>query len=198
MALTLTSIGGVGTVTGSKHLLSRAGKHILVDCGLFQGLKRLRELNRSRLPVAPKDLDTVVLTHAHLDHSDYLTNLVPNGFRGRIYATSATGAPGHENTILFSGFQAAGPRGQAMLPGANVKIHGPWVPVGARVASLATLSGHAASNELMRWLTELRHAPSHVFVEHGEPLAAEALRVRFDSEIRWSAVVPRLEQVFDL
>ena len=86
----LTSFGGAGTVTGSKHLLSHNGKHILVDCGLFQGLKNLRELNWEPLPVAPKALDAVVLTHAHLDHSGYLPKLVRDGFRGRIYATAAT------------------------------------------------------------------------------------------------------------
>jgi glyoxylase-like metal-dependent hydrolase (beta-lactamase superfamily II) len=88
--LKLTSFGGAGTVTGSKHLLSHNGKHILVDCGLFQGLKNLRELNWEPLPIAPKELDAVVLTHAHLDHSGYLPRLVRDGFRGRIYATAAT------------------------------------------------------------------------------------------------------------
>jgi len=84
------SLGGAGTVTGSKHLLSNAGKRILIDCGLFQGLKNLRELNWSRLPIAPESLDAVVLTHAHLDHSGYLPKLVRDGFRGRIYATAPT------------------------------------------------------------------------------------------------------------
>ncbi|HEP9100214.1 TPA: MBL fold metallo-hydrolase [Pseudomonas aeruginosa] len=88
--LKLTSLGGAGTVTGSKHLLSHDGRHILIDCGLFQGLKNLRELNWEPLAIAPKDLDAVVLTHAHLDHSGYLPKLVRDGFRGRIYATSAT------------------------------------------------------------------------------------------------------------
>ncbi|MBN4678710.1 MBL fold metallo-hydrolase, partial [Pandoraea nosoerga] len=88
--LTLTSLGGAGTVTGSKHLLSHGGKHILIDCGLFQGLKNLRELNWAPLPVEPSSIDTVVLTHAHLDHSGYLPKLVRDGFRGRIFATAAT------------------------------------------------------------------------------------------------------------
>ena len=88
--LTLTSLGGAGTVTGSKHLLSHGGKHILIDCGLFQGLKNLRELNWAPLPVEPSSIDTVVLTHAHLDHSGYLPKLLHDGFRGRIFATPAT------------------------------------------------------------------------------------------------------------
>ena len=71
----LTSFGGAGTVTGSKHLLSHNGKHILVDCGLFQGLKNLRELNWEPLPIAPKELDAVVLTHAHADHAHGLAGI---------------------------------------------------------------------------------------------------------------------------
>ena len=426
----LTSFGGAGTVTGSKHLLSHNGKHILVDCGLFQGLKNLRELNWEPLPVAPKALDAVVLTHAHLDHSGYLPKLVRDGFRGRIYATAATRdvaelilkdsghlqekdaeralkqfsnvpfgkpvsladgatltfryaghilgaataeidwggkrivfsgdlgryddpmlfdpqpvaeadyvviestygnrthapsdaaealgaviektvgrggtvvipafavgraqlllyylwklrqagrlgsvpiyldspmainasellcdhladhrlpaeichaacgiatytreveeskritasqfpkvvisasgmatggrvlhhlaafAPKRENTILFAGYQAAGTRGQAMLQGAReVRIHGQWVPVNAQVVNLPELSAHADANELMRWLSGFRHAPSRVFVVHGEPDASEALRVRIDKETGWPVSVPRLGQVFEL
>ncbi len=88
--LTLTSLGGAGTVTGSKHLLASGDKRILIDCGLFQGLKNLRELNWEPLPIAPSDIDAVILTHAHLDHSGYLPKLVRDGFRGKIYATEAT------------------------------------------------------------------------------------------------------------
>lgn len=88
--LTLTSLGGAGTVTGSKHLLTNGDKRILIDCGLFQGLKNLRELNWEPLPITPSDIDAVILTHAHLDHSGYLPKLVRDGFRGKIYATEAT------------------------------------------------------------------------------------------------------------
>lgn len=79
--LTLTCLGGAGTVTGSKHLLRHGDTRLLVDCGLFQGLKNLRELNWQPLPVAPADIDAVVLTHAHLDHCGYLPRLVAEGFR---------------------------------------------------------------------------------------------------------------------
>lgn len=88
--LTFTSLGGAGTVTGSKHLLEHDGRRILVDCGLFQGLKNLRELNWARFPVDPASIDAVVLTHAHLDHSGYLPKLVRDGFRGPILSTHAT------------------------------------------------------------------------------------------------------------
>ncbi|GAB3428163.1 MBL fold metallo-hydrolase [Massilia solisilvae] len=88
--LSLTSLGGAGTVTGSKHLLTYGDSKILVDCGLFQGLKNLRTLNWQDLAVAPRDVDAVVLTHAHLDHSGYLPRLIRNGFHGKIFSTAAT------------------------------------------------------------------------------------------------------------
>jgi metallo-beta-lactamase family protein len=83
-------LGATGTVTGSKYLLTTASAAIFVDCGLFQGYKQLRLRNWAALPVRPADIDAVVLTHAHLDHSGYLPLLVKNGFRGRIYCSEAT------------------------------------------------------------------------------------------------------------
>lgn len=88
--LSLTSLGGAGTVTGSKHLLTCGDTRLLIDCGLFQGLKNLRELNWQRLPINPGYIDAVVLTHAHLDHCGYLPRLVLDGFSGRIHCSSAT------------------------------------------------------------------------------------------------------------
>jgi metallo-beta-lactamase family protein len=86
-----------------------------------------------------------------------------------------------------------------MLQGAReVKIHGEWTPVRAEVTDLSMLSAHADSDELMRWLSGFRHEPSRVFIVHGEPDASEALRVRIDRDLGWSATVPRPEQVFDL
>ena len=86
----LTFLGAAGTVTGSKHLLEADGRRILVDCGLFQGLKELRLRNWEPLPIDPATIDAVVLTHAHLDHCGYLPKLVANGFRGRVFCTPAT------------------------------------------------------------------------------------------------------------
>lgn len=86
----LTFLGAVGTVTGSKYLVSAGGKRILVDCGLFQGLKALRLRNWARFPADPAGIDAVVLTHAHLDHTGYLPLLVRNGFSGPVFCTEAT------------------------------------------------------------------------------------------------------------
>src|SRR5262245_61191839 len=87
---TLTFLGAAGTVTGSRHLLDVDGRRVLVDCGLFQGLKELRQRNWAALPVDPRKIDAVVLTHAHLDHCGYLPRLVAGGFRGRIFCTPGT------------------------------------------------------------------------------------------------------------
>jgi metallo-beta-lactamase family protein len=86
----LTFFGATGTVTGSKYLLEHGGRRLLVDCGLFQGLKQLRLRNWDAFAVPPADIDAVVLSHAHLDHSGYLPRLVRLGFKGAVYATSGT------------------------------------------------------------------------------------------------------------
>lgn len=83
-------LGGAGTVTGSKYLIDHDGTRVLVDCGLFQGLKKLRVLNWDQLPVNAADIDAVLLTHGHLDHVGFLPRLVDMGFRGRIYGTVPT------------------------------------------------------------------------------------------------------------
>lgn len=451
--LTLRSLGGAGTVTGSKHLLSSGDHRLLVDCGLFQGLKNLREQNWAPLPIQAGNIDAVVLTHAHLDHSGYLPRLVRDGFRGPIISTEATrdvaelilkdsghlqekdaeyanrkgfsrhspalplygvhdaehamsffrtaplhqnvSLPGgatlqlrrtghilgaasaeirwagrtivfsgdlgrygdpvmvdpepvpeadyiviestygnrlhdhadpaaalgdiiertasrggttvipafavgraqallyylwqlkqngrlrnipvyldspmatsasellcrhhedhrlsagtcaqacgvatyvrtveeskalsantypkviisasgmatggrvlhhlvafvqdHRNTVLFSGFQAAGTRGRDMLQGAReIRMFGQWIPVRAEVSELPMLSAHADAAELMRWLSGFRRAPQRVFIVHGEPEAAEALRMRIGRELGWDAAVPRQDQAFTL
>ena len=86
----LTFLGATGTVTGSKYLVTAGDGRILVDCGLFQGLKQLRLRNREPLPIDPRSVDAVVLTHAHIDHSGYLPLFAKNGFGGKVYCSSAT------------------------------------------------------------------------------------------------------------
>ena len=90
MNLSLSFLGGVGTVTGSKYLVEHDKHRILVDCGLFQGFKALRLKNWAPFPVEPRSIETVILTHAHIDHSGYLPLLVKQGFAGRILCSKAT------------------------------------------------------------------------------------------------------------
>jgi metallo-beta-lactamase family protein len=90
MTMTLTFLGAARTVTGSKYLLDTGTTKVLIDGGLFQGLKELRERNWQELPFRASDLHAVVLTHAHLDHCGYLPRLVKQGFAGRIFCTAGT------------------------------------------------------------------------------------------------------------
>lgn len=87
---TLQFLGATGTVTGSKYVLEAHGSRAMIDCGLFQGLKELRLRNWESLAVNPTSITWVLLTHAHIDHSGYLPRLVRDGFKGPVYATTAT------------------------------------------------------------------------------------------------------------
>ena len=89
---TLRFLGAAGSVTGSRFLVDTPAARVLIDCGLFQGLKELRLRNWQPFPVAPESIDAVVLTHAHVDHAGYLPALARQGFRGRIFATAGTEA----------------------------------------------------------------------------------------------------------
>ena len=86
----LTFLGAARTVTGSKYLLDIDGRRLLMDCGLFQGLKELRLRNWEPLPVPADSISAVVLTHAHVDHTGFLPRLVAQGFGGRAFCTAGT------------------------------------------------------------------------------------------------------------
>ena len=90
MEVNLSFHGGAGTVTGSRYLLSTGERRLLIDAGLFQGLKKLRLLNWQEPNFEPSSVDHLLLTHAHIDHSSYLPRLVRNGYSGLIYCTPAT------------------------------------------------------------------------------------------------------------
>ena len=108
-------------------------------------------------------------------------------------------APDPRNTILFSGFQAGGTRGAAMLQGAKeIKIHGQYVPVRAEVAVLHNLSAHADYAETLAWLGHFKRAPRRVFITHGEPAAADALRRHIGETLGWNAEVPDYLQTTEL
>lgn len=117
---------------------------------------------------------------------------------GRVLHHIAAYAPNARNTILFVGFQAAATRGAAMVAGAaSVKIHGEYVPIRAEVANLDSLSAHADREQLLTWIGGLP-APMRVFVTHGEPVAADALRLAIEERHGWSTTVPDYLELRDL
>ena len=87
---TLQFLGATGTVTGSKYVVESGNERLMIDCGLFQGEKELRERNWQPLPVQPSSINWLVLTHAHLDHIGYIPRLIKDGFRGQVLASSPT------------------------------------------------------------------------------------------------------------
>jgi metallo-beta-lactamase family protein len=88
--ITIHFLGAAETVTGSKYLIKALGKNILIDCGMFQGLKQLRLQNWDYPPINIPDIDVVLLTHGHLDHVGYLPRLVKAGFNKKIMAVKPT------------------------------------------------------------------------------------------------------------
>lgn len=90
MSQSITFLGAARTVTGSKHLLQLGKRRVLVDCGLFQGKREIRERNWLPFPIDPDTIDQIIVTHAHMDHIGYLPRLARDGYGGPIYATAAT------------------------------------------------------------------------------------------------------------
>jgi metallo-beta-lactamase family protein len=111
---------------------------------------------------------------------------------GRVLHHLKALAPDPRNTVLFAGYQAPGTRGAEMLAGAReVKIHGEWVDVRAEVARIENLSAHADQGELIAWAERMEPRPRTIFLVHGEPAAADALRVRLRDRLGVDCVVPR-------
>lgn len=110
---------------------------------------------------------------------------------GRVLHHLKAFAPDPKNMILFSGFQAGGTRGAAMVGGADsIKIHGDYIPVRAEVANLESLSAHADYAEIIDWLKSFRQAPGKICLTHGEPAAADAMRKHIEESLGWECVVP--------
>lgn len=118
---------------------------------------------------------------------------------GRIVHHLKSFAPDPKNTILFSGFQAGGTRGAAMLDGAKeIKIHGEYIPVNAEIAIIDNLSAHADANEIITWLKHFDVPPKQTFITHGEPIAADALRLKIEETLDWEVYVPDYLEAVDL
>jgi len=118
---------------------------------------------------------------------------------GRVVHHLAAFGPDPKNAIVFTGFQAGGTRGAAILQGAKeVKIHGAYVPIRAEVFALNNLSAHADADEIFQWLKGFERPPQRTFVTHGEPAAADALRLRIQDELGWNVHVPEYLEKVDL
>jgi metallo-beta-lactamase family protein len=118
---------------------------------------------------------------------------------GRVLHHLERYAPDPRSLVLFAGFQAGGTRGEAMVHGAaQVKIHGAYVPVRAEVRNLDNLSAHGDWREIAGWLRHFRAPPARVFLTHGEPAAADAMRKHVREELGWEAEVPDYLAAVDL
>jgi metallo-beta-lactamase family protein len=110
---------------------------------------------------------------------------------GRVLHHLRTYAPDARHTILLTGYQAGGTRGRALQDGAaSIKMFGEYVPVRAEVASLDNLSAHADWSEILDWLGGFERAPRTTFLTHGEPAAADALRIRIGDKLGWTTRLP--------
>ena len=118
---------------------------------------------------------------------------------GRVLHHLEAMAPDARNTILFAGFQSGGTRGAALVAGTDqIKIHGRYVPVRADVMNIESMSAHADYEEMLQWLLHFKRPPKHVFITHGEPAAADAMRKHLEERFGWSCSVPEYRDVADL
>jgi len=118
---------------------------------------------------------------------------------GRVLHHLKAFAPDPKNSIIFTGFQAAGTRGASMLANAEtVKIHGEYIPVRAEVNVVHNLSAHADQREILKWLSLFRNPPKTTFITHGEPQAAQALREKIEGSLRWNCKIPVYLEVAEL
>jgi metallo-beta-lactamase family protein len=118
---------------------------------------------------------------------------------GRILAHLAGRLSDARNSIVIVGFQAPGTRGSLLLAGIReLKIYGRYVPVGAEVVEISSLSAHADQSEILAWLAHFARPPKNTFIVHGEPQAADALRVRIQDRYHWNCTIPRQNDEFEL
>jgi metallo-beta-lactamase family protein len=143
---------------------------------------------RFRAVATPQESIKVVAS----DHPAIVISASGMATGGRVLHHLASCLPNPKHTVLFVGFQAAGTRGRALVDGAkSIKMHGTIVPVGARVTRIDSMSAHADSNEIMRWLGTFNTPPRQTFLVHGEPGAQDALKARIESSLGWAVHSPQ-------
>jgi metallo-beta-lactamase family protein len=118
---------------------------------------------------------------------------------GRVVHHLKAFAPNPKNMVLFVGYQAAGTRGAAMLDGVeSIKIHGEYVPVNAEIAMISNLSAHADYSEILQWMSGFKTPPKKTFITHGEPVAADAMRLHIEEDLHWNTHVPDYLETVEL
>ncbi len=157
----------------NEHRLSAEQSHALCHVAhMVHGVEESKRLNQQRGPM-------IILSASGMATG------------GRVVHHLKAFAPNPNNTVLFVGFQAAGTRGAAMLDGADsIKIHGEYVPVRAKVALISNLSAHADYAEIIAWLGGFVSPPKRTFITHGEPVAADAMRLHLEERLHWRVTVP--------
>lgn len=143
---------------------------------------------RYRAVATPKESKAVTQS----DHPAIVISASGMATGGRVLHHLVAALPDPRNTVLFVGFQAAGTRGRALVDGVkSVKMHGTIIPVAARVVRIDSMSAHADSNEIMRWLGTFATPPRQTFLVHGEPPAQDALKSRIESSLGWAVHAPQ-------
>ena len=118
---------------------------------------------------------------------------------GRVLHHLKAALPDAKNAVLFCGYQAAGTRGRRLVDGEkSVKIHGAWVPVVARIEQVDSMSAHADSREILRWLHGFTASPRETFIVHGEVTAMEALSQTIDRELGWTHRMPQHRETVEI
>ena len=162
---------------GEDHRLSESECKQVCNCATYV-----------RTPEESKALDNNAFPKIIISASGMATG-------GRILFHLARYAPDYKNTILFVGYQAGGTRGARMLDGENeVKIHGQMIPVRAHIESMSNLSAHADYDEILAWLSHFKKPPKKIFITHGEPDAANALKAKIEERFGWNCLVPSYQQ----
>ena len=161
-----------GTGSGKTTLLNVLSGAIPSEERIVTSEEESRALNRLRMPA-------IILSASGMATG------------GRVVHHLKAYVPDARNAVVFAGFQAAGTRGASLVGGAKeIRIHGDWIPVRAEVATLDGLSAHADRDGLLAWIGALPRAPQHVYVTHGEPSAADALRQAIQERHGWPCSVP--------
>ena len=196
--------------------LRRAGEipgsvRIILDSPMAEAATALYRRHRKLLRIAPREATTLTdhvtvvqtplqsqrLTHSRWPRIVIAASGMATG--GRVLHHLKALAPDPRNHLVFPGFQVPGTRGARLIAGASeVKIHGEYVPVRAQISHLEGFSGHADREGILRWLRAFRRAPRETFVVHGDPEAADALRLRIQDELGWRVHVPAHGSAVDI